>query len=165
MKKIVALVACCATVATPIALADEGNPTAATQPSATESCTALKAVYAERRWRESKPARGESICPVRDHAGARRTVEHFYDYRAYRQITPYRCLRGREGTYAIPCSIISCESGYSWAAANPSGAVGPYQLLGWGAPYPARTFAQRLANHRIAATVYDGGRGRSNWVC
>lgn len=78
-------------------------------------------------------------------------------------LTPYE---GPNGTHwAIPWSIVSCESGGSWSAYNPSGAVGPYQLLGWGAPFPVTSEADKLAHHRIAAMVWDGGAGRSNWVC
>jgi hypothetical protein len=82
---------------------------------------------------------------------------------AYHRLTPY----GGPGKtrWAIPYSIVACESGGSWTAANPSGAVGPYQLLGWGAPYPATTWPLKMANHRIASQVYAGGAGRSNWVC
>jgi hypothetical protein len=85
-----------------------------------------------------------------------------YRYSAFRHVAPYP----GGGTYwAVPYYIVACESGGSWTAANPSGAVGPYQLLGWGAPYPAVTWAEKMANHRIAAEVYAGGAGASNWVC
>lgn len=69
------------------------------------------------------------------------------------------------GKWAIPYSIVTCESHGSWYAQNPSGATGPYQLLGWGAPYPATTPWAQAQNHIIAARVWAGGRGRSNWVC
>lgn len=82
--------------------------------------------------------------------------------RAIQRLTPYRCATGR---YAIPCHIIQCESHGRWGAANPSGAIGPYQLLGWGAPWPVRTLRDKLAHHRIAARLWNGGRGASNWVC
>jgi hypothetical protein len=73
---------------------------------------------------------------------------------------------GPNGTrWAIPWPIVACESGGDWYAHNPSGASGPYQLLGWGAPYPAVTEAQKMENHRIAARVWNGGRGAFNWVC
>jgi len=86
----------------------------------------------------------------------------FHRYRALRLVAPYP----GDGTWwAIPYSIVSCESHGDWGAANPSGAVGAYQLLGWGAPYPARTWEQKMANHRIAARVWNGGAGRANWVC
>lgn len=165
MRKALALVvACCAMAVTPFALAQtQGSST--TPPVSSSSCTPIKQVYSEKRWQEPKPARGENVCPVARKAGAHNTVEHFYLYRHYREITPYRCQSGSRGTWAIPCSIISCESGFSWMAANPSGAVGPYQLLGWGATYPARSFRDKLQNHVLAAQVYSGGSGRSNWVC
>lgn len=93
----------------------------------------------------------------------RRERLRFGRYRKFRQIAPYPGL----GTYwAVPASIVACESGGSWMAANPSGAAGPYQLMPeWGAPYPATTWRERMANHRIAAEVYAGGAGASNWVC
>lgn len=85
-------------------------------------------------------------------------------YRVFRGLAPYP---GGGTWWAIPYSIVYCESGTSglWAAANPSGAVGPYQLLGWGAPYPADTWQERMANHRIAGEVWAGGAGAGNWVC
>jgi hypothetical protein len=83
--------------------------------------------------------------------------------RMARSLTPYNC--GSNGWWAIPCSIIACESGFSWSAYNPSGASGPYQLLGWGAPMPADTPAKKLRHHQIAARLWNGGAGRSHWVC
>lgn len=50
----------------------------------------------------------------------------------------------------------------SWSAYNPSGALGPYQLLGKGAPFPADTRAKRLTHHRIAGALWDGGAGASH---
>lgn len=83
-------------------------------------------------------------------------------YRALRQIAPYP---GGGTWWAIPYYVVACESGGSWTAYNPSGASGPYQLLGWGAPYPATTWREKMANHRIAADLWAGGAGASNWVC
>lgn len=166
MHKIVALVSVCTVAVTVPALAQtQGHPTNADAQALppipdSQTCAPAKQVYSESNWRDPSPVNGRTVCP-----GGRDVRSHFYLYRRYRQIAPYRCLRGSEGYFSIPCSIISCESHFSWSAANSSGAVGPYQLLGWGAPYPARTFAQRVANHRIAASVWAGGSGRSNWVC
>jgi hypothetical protein len=72
-------------------------------------------------------------------------------------ITPY-------GKWAIPPYIVYCESGGSWSAYNPSGASGPYQLLGWGAPMPANTAWARARHHEIAARVLRI-QGLSAWVC
>lgn len=156
MKKPLALVlfVCAALAVTPIALAQTGgNPT----PTAAVSCTPLKSIYSNQNWRDAHPLRGENPCSSPNAAELR---DHFRLYREYRKLTPYRCQRGAYGTWAIPCYVIACESGFSWTAANPSGAVGPYQLLGWGAPYPARTFRQQVENHRIAHSL-----SLSNWAC
>lgn len=81
---------------------------------------------------------------------------------AYYRLTPFVCSNGTR--WAVPCYIVACESGYSWMAYNPSGAVGPYQLLGHGAIYPARTRAAKMQNHRIARNLYLS-YGSSPWVC
>jgi hypothetical protein len=86
----------------------------------------------------------------------------FGRYRELREIAPYPGA----GTYwAIPYAVVYCESRGLWSAYNPSGAVGAYQLLGHGAPYPATTWREKMANHRIAAELYAGGAGASAWVC
>lgn len=81
---------------------------------------------------------------------------------AYREridaLTPY-------GEWAIPEYIVECESHGSWSAYNPSGAVGPYQLLGKGAPFPVTSKADKLTHHRIASDLWAGGAGASHWVC
>lgn len=83
---------------------------------------------------------------------------------AYYRLTPYP---GPGNTrWAIPWSIVACESGGSWTAYNgSSGARGPYQFLGWNVPWPVNSWSDRLAHHRMAANLYAGGRGRSHWVC
>ena len=81
-------------------------------------------------------------------------------YRNYRRVTPYRCQSGLYGTWAIPCYIIACESGFSWSAYNPSGARGAYQFLGWPVPWPVNSFRDKVAHHRQAAAL-----SLSNWVC
>lgn len=68
------------------------------------------------------------------------------------------------GKWAIPPYIVACESHGSWYAHNPSGASGPYQLLGWGAPYPATTPQTWALNHVIAARVWRT-QGAGAWTC
>lgn len=71
-------------------------------------------------------------------------------------ITPFI---GPGGTrWAIPWKVVWCESSGRWRAANASGAVGPYQLLGHGAIYPASTRAAKMQNHRIARRLYLASR-------
>lgn len=157
-----AVAVCAAILAVPAQAAEQGDATPVPQ------CQPAKRVYAEKNWRDRTPAGGIEVCQTDSRRGLRNTIEHFKLYRSYRQIAPYRGFN--EGDpylewLAIPAYIVACETnGYRgqgrWFAANASGAVGPYQLLGWGAPYPARTFKQKLANHRIAA-----GLSLSNWAC
>jgi hypothetical protein len=79
-------------------------------------------------------------------------------------VTPYDC--GTAGHWAIPCAIVACESRFSWGAYNSSGAAGPYQEMPeYGRPWPVRTAADQLEHHRIAARLWSGGAGASNWVC
>lgn len=101
---------------------------------------------------------------------ARKAVGRFHvrykRQREYREqlasLTPFP---GPGGTrWAVPYYIVACESHGNWNAANPSGAIGPYQLLGHGAPWPVRTEADRLAHHRIARALYLS-YGSSPWVC
>jgi hypothetical protein len=77
-------------------------------------------------------------------------------------LTPYGPCYG--GRWAVPCSIIFCESKGSWKAANGSGAIGPYQFLGKRIVWPVRTQAHRLAHHRLASNLWRGGAGRSHWA-
>jgi hypothetical protein len=126
----------------------------------------LRRVIACQRFRKSDALLRLHLIRYRRHhlsERARREAEQ----RALREIaalTPYDC--GSNGRYAIPCAIVACESGFSWNALNASsGARGPYQFLGWRVPWPVRTDADKLAHHRMAARLYAGGTGRSNWVC
>ena len=93
---------------------------------------------------------------MRRYVGKRRAAWRFHAY--IDRITPY-------GKWAIPPYIVGCESGGAWGAYNPSGASGPYQLLGWGAPMPASTPRRKAQHHIIAARLWAGGRGASHWVC
>ena len=74
------------------------------------------------------------------------------------------------GGYSIPTYIVMCESGGNYRALNPSsGAGGAYQILpstwraygGSGLPHQA----SKAEQDRIAALIWAGGAGRSQWVC
>lgn len=79
-------------------------------------------------------------------------------FRHIDRITPY-------GKWAIPPYIVSCESHFLWSAYNPSGASGPYQLLGKGAPMPANNTWAQARHHEIAHALWAGGAGAHHWVC
>ena len=75
------------------------------------------------------------------------------------------------GDFAIPQGIVMCESGGNYGALNPSsGAGGAYQMLpetykGLGGQYAAPHLAPKSEQDRLAAKLWDGGRGRGNWEC
>lgn len=132
-----------------------------------------RAMFAHRKWQDATPVKPAQKRWFRwhlrciEHDPTDRTLRHyqraekrsFYRYRrSGGPLTPY-------GQWAIPEYIVACESGGSWSAYNPSGALGPYQLLGWGAPFPANSWAKRMAHHRIAGSLWAGGSGASHWVC
>lgn len=81
-------------------------------------------------------------------------------YSVFRHVAPYA---GGGSFWAIPYAIVRCESGGSWSAYNPSGAEGPYQLLGHGAPWPVRSWRDKMAHHRIARALYRES-GTSPWA-
>lgn len=95
----------------------------------------------------------------------RRKKKAFYRHRHSERLrvryTPYECPAGPS---AIPCYITQCESGESYYAENPSGAWGRYQLMPehWEhlghKPTPSE-------QDRIAAELWAGGAGASNWLC
>lgn len=106
------------------------------------------------------------------HAMARRWARDRRAYgrwRALRKIAPYYFGEPMIPYVVIPPYVVRCETqGYygpsRWTAANPSGAVGPYQLLGKGAPFPADTWRERMENHRIALHVLRT-EGPGAWSC
>ena len=67
------------------------------------------------------------------------------------------------GCWVIPAWCVEAESGGSWSAYNPSGASGPYQLLGHGQPFPVSNRDQAMAHHRIARGLY-ANQGLGPWV-
>lgn len=87
----------------------------------------------------------------------RRVRNRYKQRKLINAATPY-------GNWAIPAAIVMCESKGSFTAQNPSGAYGAYQLMPtWWShlgrkPTPAE-------QHAIAAKLWNGGAGRSNWVC
>lgn len=77
---------------------------------------------------------------------------------------------GPSGGWSIPESIVMCESGGDYRAENPSSsASGAYQIIDstWGgyAGYGHASDAPPHIQDQRAAQIWDGGRGRGNWVC
>ena len=74
------------------------------------------------------------------------------------------------GIWAIPEAIVTCESGGQNLGPNSAGASGYYQFLpstwaGPGGSTPAAYLAPKAEQDRLAAKLWDGGRGARNWDC
>jgi septal ring factor EnvC (AmiA/AmiB activator) len=74
------------------------------------------------------------------------------------------------GSWAIPEAIVMCESGGQNLPPNGAGASGYYQFLpstwkGEGGDTPAAYLAPKSEQDRLAAKLWNGGRGASNWDC
>jgi peptidoglycan hydrolase CwlO-like protein len=72
--------------------------------------------------------------------------------------------------WAIPYAIVLCESGGQNLPPNGSGASGYYQIeaatwKGAGGSGPAAYLAPKSEQDAIAAKLWNGGRGASNWTC
>ena len=74
------------------------------------------------------------------------------------------------GGWAIPAAVVMCESGGQNLPPNSAGASGYYQILpstwtGEGGSGPAAYLAPKSEQDAIAARLWNGGAGASNWVC
>ena len=79
-------------------------------------------------------------------------------------------LAGPGGPWAIPYAIVECESGGQNLPPNAATASGYYQFLdttwrGLGGSTPKAYLAPKAEQDRLAARLWDGGRGAHNWVC
>ena len=77
---------------------------------------------------------------------------------------------GPGGPWAIPWPIVQCESGGQNLPPNLAGASGFYQFMpatwrGLGGSTPHAYLAPKAEQDRLAARLWNGGRGAHNWVC
>jgi septal ring factor EnvC (AmiA/AmiB activator) len=77
---------------------------------------------------------------------------------------------GPSGGWAIPYSIVMCESGGQNLPPNSAGASGYYQIIpatwrGAGGSGPAAYLASKAEQDAVASRLWNGGAGASNWVC
>src|SRR4051794_3749432 len=77
---------------------------------------------------------------------------------------------GPGGPWAIPWVIVQCESGGFNHPPNWATASGYYQFIrptwrGLGGSTPNAYQASKAEQDRLAAKLWDGGRGASNWDC
>ncbi len=77
---------------------------------------------------------------------------------------------GPGGPWAIPWAIVQCESGGRNVPPNWAGASGYYQFMpatwkGLGGSTSDAYKASKAEQDRLAAKLWDGGRGARNWDC
>ncbi len=77
---------------------------------------------------------------------------------------------GPGGPWAIPWVIVQCESGGQNLPPNYAGASGYYQFMpatwkGMGGSTKHAYQASKAEQDRLAAKLWNGGRGAGNWVC
>ncbi|HEX6388194.1 MAG TPA: transglycosylase family protein [Solirubrobacteraceae bacterium] len=77
---------------------------------------------------------------------------------------------GPGGPWAIPWPIVQCESGGQNLPPNWAGASGYYQFIpstwrGMGGSTPHAYQASKAEQDRLAAKLWNGGRGARNWDC
>jgi len=78
--------------------------------------------------------------------------------------------KGSSGGWAIPWSIVQCESGGQNFTPNSAGASGYYQFMPqtWkalGGSTPNAYQAPKAEQDRLAAKLWNGGAGAGNWDC
>ena len=77
---------------------------------------------------------------------------------------------GPGGPWAIPWPIVQCESGGQNLPPNSAGASGYYQIIPgtwrlFGGTGPQAYLRPKAEQDAVAARIWNGGRGASNWVC
>ncbi|MGH2859143.1 MAG: transglycosylase family protein [Solirubrobacteraceae bacterium] len=77
---------------------------------------------------------------------------------------------GGSGGWSIPYPIVLCESGGQNLPPNSAGASGYYQIIPstwklFGGTGPAAYLASKAEQDAVAARIWRGGAGASNWVC
>jgi septal ring factor EnvC (AmiA/AmiB activator) len=78
-------------------------------------------------------------------------------------------ISGSDG-WAIPYPIVLCESGGQDLPPNGAGASGYYQIIPgtwklFGGSGPQAYLASRAEQSAVAAKIWNGGAGASNWTC
>jgi hypothetical protein len=110
-------------------------------------------------------SRPGTLDEMKDRArAARKSYHRWSERRRFMLSLPYRCVG--HGRWAVPCAVVSCESGYSWTATN-GPHLGPYQVNVevWGyLPWPATSFNDRRAHHEMALRILRE-QGAGAWSC
>jgi peptidoglycan hydrolase CwlO-like protein len=114
-------------------------------------------------------ARAARMAALRSARGGRRALERELS-RLEAEQGAAGSTAGPTGNWAIPWAIVQCESGGQNLPPNWAGASGYYQFLpatwrGLGGSTPHAYLASKAEQDRLAARLWNGGRGASNWEC
>ncbi len=134
-----------------------------------DGLAAMRAAADQRRaaLAQARAARLAALHRTRaDRRSAQRTLERLLAERA----RAARQMTGPGGPWAIPWPIVQCESGGQNLPPNSAGASGYYQFMPdtWrrlGGSTPQAYQASKAEQDRLAAKLWAGGAGASNWVC
>ena len=117
-------------------------------------------------------ARAARLEALRATRGNRAHLEHeLADLQAQQRQSAHDFSGGSSnGPWAIPWAIVNCESGGQNLPPNSAGASGYYQIIpstwrGAGGSGPAAYLASKAEQDGVAARLWNGGAGASNWDC
>jgi peptidoglycan hydrolase CwlO-like protein len=131
--------------------------------------SAMRAAAAARRATLAR-ARAARAAALRATRADRRRAQRELDKLLAERRRAASTTRGPGGPWAIPWAIVQCESGGQNLPPNSAGASGYYQFMPetWrrlGGSTPHAYQAPKAEQDRLAAKLWDGGRGAHNWVC
>ena len=122
-----------------------------------------------RRQADAERVRAARLAALRNVRGSRRRLEKELA-RLQGEQNQAMSHYGPGGPWAIPWAIVQCESGGYNHPPNWAGASGYYQIIpstwsGFGGSGPAAYLASKAEQDRVAALIWDNGRGARNWDC
>ncbi|MDX6689662.1 MAG: hypothetical protein QOG15_1119 [Solirubrobacteraceae bacterium] len=114
-------------------------------------------------------ARSARLAALSTSRSKRRSAQKALD-KLIAQQNRYNSSSGPGGPWSIPWPIVQCESGGQNLPPNSAGASGYYQFLpstwkGLGGSTPNAYQASKAEQDRLAAKLWNGGKGAGNWVC
>jgi peptidoglycan hydrolase CwlO-like protein len=115
-------------------------------------------------------AHAARLAALRATRAGRRSAQRALGKRLAERAKAAANMTGPGGPWAIPWAIVQCESGGQNLPPNSAGASGYYQMMpatwkGLGGSTSDAYKASKGEQDRLAAKLWNGGTGASNWVC